>query len=161
MSNAISTNPFISRVTSEDLEAVQAILEPSDLHVDLRAELSRDIALPWLLRDDTGLVVGFLLAWSVADELHLLELASHPERRRKGFGRALLAALIEHARHARKRLLLLEVRRSNQAAIELYESAGFQKTGVRRGYYSDTGEDAVEMRITFDPSSGEIVPERS
>jgi len=161
MSAAVSSNPFISRLTSADLEAVQAILEPSDLHVDLRAELTREIALPWLLRDDTGLVVGFLLAWSVADELHLLELASHPEQRRKGFGRALLAALIEHAQHSRKRLLLLEVRRSNQAAISLYERVGFQKAGVRRGYYSDTGEDAVEMRITFDPSSGEIVPEQS
>ena len=154
-------SPSITRLTSEDLEAVQAILEPSDLHVDLRAELTRDIALPWLIRDDAGLIVGFLLAWSVADELHLLELASHPEQRRKGFGRALLAALIAHARQARKRLLLLEVRRSNLAAIALYESSGFQKTGVRRGYYSDTGEDAVEMRITFDPTSGEIAPEQS
>ena len=161
MSHAISSNPFISRLTSDDLEAVQAILEPSELHVDLRAELTREIALPWVIRDDHGLIVGFLLAWSVADELHLLELASHPEQRRKGFGRALLSALIEHAQRSRKRLLLLEVRRSNHAALRLYESAGFQKTGVRRGYYSDTGEDAVEMRITFDPSSGQIVPEQA
>jgi ribosomal-protein-alanine N-acetyltransferase len=91
----------------------------------------------------------------------LLELASHPERRRRGVARALLDALIAHGRQNQKRLLLLEVRRSNQAAITLYESCGFQHTGVRRGYYSDTAEDALEMRITFDPTSGEIVPESS
>jgi ribosomal-protein-alanine N-acetyltransferase len=151
----------VERLSSQDLDAVRAILEPSDLHVDLDAELTREIALPWVIRAKSGLVVGFLLAWSVADELHLLELASHPEYRRQGFGRALLHALVVHARQQRKRLLLLEVRRSNQAAIALYESCGFQMTGVRRAYYSDTGEDALEMRITFDPSSGEIVPEPS
>ena len=161
MSSSFASGAAIARLTSEDLTAVQAILEPSDLHVDLPAELTREIALPWVIRDSTGLIVGFLLAWSVADELHLLELASHPDQRRRGFGRALLAALVAHAREAKKRLLLLEVRRSNQAAIALYQSAGFQTTGVRRGYYSDTGEDALEMRITFDPHSGEIIPEPS
>jgi [ribosomal protein S18]-alanine N-acetyltransferase len=148
---------LITRLTGEDLDAVRVILEPSELHVDLQAELTRDIALPWVIRSTSGLVVGFLLAWSVADELHLLELASHPAYRRQGFARALLDALVLHARQAHKRLLLLEVRRSNSAAILLYESRGFERTGVRRGYYSDTGEDALEMRITFDPSTGEIV----
>jgi ribosomal-protein-alanine N-acetyltransferase len=149
----------IRRLSSQDLEPVRAILEASDLHVDLAAELTRDIALPWVIRASDGTLVGFLLAWSVADELHLLELACHPEHRRRGFGRALLNALVSHARQHRKRLLLLEVRRSNAAAIALYESCGFQEAGVRRAYYSDTGEDALEMRITFDPNSGEIVPE--
>ena len=150
----------ITRLSSEDLEAVRAILEPSDLHVDLEAELKREIALPWLIRDhEAGPPLGFLLAWSVVDELHLLELASHPEHRRKGLARALLVALLAHARAQHTRLILLEVRRSNLAAIALYESFGFETTGVRRGYYSDTGEDALEMRITLDPSTGEILPE--
>jgi ribosomal-protein-alanine N-acetyltransferase len=161
MSRAAVSSSLITRLERAELAAVQAILEPSELRVDLEAELTREIALPWVIRTPSGLIVGFLLAWSVADELHLLELASHPEHRRQGFARALLSALIARAREQQKRLLLLEVRCSNQAAIGLYESAGFQKTGVRRGYYSDTGEDAVEMRITFDPSSGEILPEPS
>lgn len=162
MSNDVpSSRGLVARLTPEDLDAVQAILGPSDLHVDLTAELQREIALPWVLRAPDGCIAGFLLAWSVADELHLLEVASHPERRRQGVARALLDALIAHARQHQKRLLLLEVRRSNRAAITLYESCGFQQTGVRRGYYSDTGEDALEMRITFDPMSGEIVPESS
>ena len=138
------------------------MLAVSGLHVDLEAEFAREIALPWVLRVNAeGPPVAFLLAWSVADELHLLDMASHPEQRRRGHARTLLSKLVAHARSERKRLLLLEVRQSNQAAIALYRSTGFQTTGVRRGYYSDTGEDGLEMRITFDPLSGEILPEAS
>lgn len=154
--------PLITRLSSADLEAARAILEPSELHVDLEAELTRDIALPWLVREHAAAPpAAFLLAWSVVDELHLLELASHPEQRRKGFARALLSALLEHARTHQVRLILLEVRRSNLPAIALYESFGFTTTGVRRGYYSDTGEDALEMRITLNPNTGEILSEAS
>jgi ribosomal-protein-alanine N-acetyltransferase len=150
---------LIARMTSADLELVRAILEPSDLHVDLEAELSREIALPWLVRQSAdGPPLGFLLAWSVADELHLLELATHPAQRRRGLARTLLTALMGYAREKQKRLVLLEVRRSNLAAITLYESCGFETTGVRRGYYSDTAEDALEMRITLNPETGEVVP---
>ena len=150
---------LITRFTADDLDSVRAILEPSELHVDLEAELNREIALPWVVREtQAGPPVGFLLAWSVADELHLLELASHPEHRRLGFARQLLSALLVYAREQHKRLVLLEVRRSNLAATALYESFGFETTGVRRGYYSDTGEDALEMRITLDPETGIIVP---
>ncbi len=150
----------IARLTREDFEPVAQILRDSGLEVDLEAELNREIALPWVLRSaPSGVPLAFCLAWSVADELHLLDMASHPEHRRRGYARALLNELLSYARHARKRLLLLEVRRSNESAIALYRGAGFETTGVRRGYYSDTGEDALEMRITFDPSTGRILPE--
>lgn len=153
------TLPSINRLTRADLTIVQALLEPSGLHVDLEAELGREIALPWVRRDEAGSVVGFLLAWSVADELHLLELASHPDERRKGHGRALLTALIALAKTDKKRLVLLEVRRSNVAAIRLYESAGFEHTGVRPRYYADNDEDGLEMRLTLDPETGAVVRE--
>ena len=152
----------ISRLTLADFEAVSGILGPSGLHVDLAAELGREIALPWVLRcAASGPPLAFLLAWSVADEVHLLDMATHPEHRRQGHSRALLRALLEFARLEHKRLVLLEVRQTNAPAIALYQSVGFQTTGVRRGYYSDTAEDALDMRITFDPSTGAIVPERS
>lgn len=150
-------NPPISRLTPDDLDAVARLLSASGLEVDLAAELGREIALPWVLREaQGGAVVAFLLAWSVADELHLLDMATDPGQRRKGHAARLLAELVKWAQAAHKRLVLLEVRRSNLAAIALYERAGFHTTGVRRGYYSDTGEDALEMRITLDPSTGEL-----
>jgi ribosomal-protein-alanine N-acetyltransferase len=155
----MTPSTLITRLTTQDLEPVRAILEPSELHVDLEAELNREIALPWVLRETlAGPPLAFLLAWSVADELHLLELACHPEHRRRGLARSLLSALLAYAREQHKRLVLLEVRQSNLPALALYESSGFETTGVRRGYYSDTGEDALEMRITLNPETGEIVP---
>ncbi|HKO47882.1 MAG TPA: GNAT family N-acetyltransferase [Polyangiaceae bacterium] len=158
--SAASSLPAIARLTRDDFDAVTAILHESGLEVDLEAELARELALPWVLRSpESGEPLAFSLAWSVADELHLLDMASHPEHRRKGHARALLSELLSYARREQKRLLLLEVRRSNESAIRLYRSAGFATTGVRRGYYSDTGEDALEMRITFDPSTGQILPE--
>ena len=154
-----SSAPLIARLARKDFAAVQQIVLKSGLQVDLEAELLREIALPWVLRaPDSSEPVAFCLAWSVADELHLLDMASHPEHRRQGHARALLSALLSHARREHMRLVLLEVRQSNEAAIRLYRSAGFETTGVRRGYYSDTGEDALEMRITYDPITGQILP---
>ena len=150
----------ITRLGTDDLPAVRALLEQAGLVVDLEAELRREIALPWVLRGHrSGEIVAFSLAWSVADELHLLDMATLPEERRRGHGRALLAALLALARAEHKRLLLLEVRCSNAPAIALYEASGFSKTGVRRGYYSEPTEDALEMRITLDTRSGEVLPE--
>jgi ribosomal-protein-alanine N-acetyltransferase len=153
--------PAISRLKREDFDTVTRILRAAGLEVDLEAELAREIALPWVVRSPgSGEAVAFSLAWSVADELHLLDMASHPEHRREGHARALLSALLSYARRERKRLVLLEVRQSNEPAIRLYRSAGFETTGVRRGYYSDTNEDALEMRVTLDDSNaGPILSE--
>ncbi len=149
----------ITRLAEGDFDAVRDLLAASGLDVDLAGEFGRAVALPWVLRrSPEAPPVAFLLAWSVADELHLLDMATHPEHRRQGHSRALLTELVSLARSEHKRLVLLEVRRSNAAAIALYESAGFGTTGVRRGYYSDNGEDALEMRITLNPATGELVP---
>jgi len=157
-----AATPSIGRLTHEDLEAVARLLQMTGLEVDLSAELGRPFALPWVLKSpNSAEPLAFALAWSVADELQLLDMASHPEHRRQGYARTLLNELLSYARREHKRLFLLEVRQSNEAAIQLYRSVGFVTTGVRRGYYSDTGEDALEMRITFDPITGQILPEPS
>lgn len=150
----------ISRLTADDLDAVRDLLAEAGLHVELETELKREIALPWLVRQDgSAKVVAFALAWTVADELHVLDMVTLPEERRRGHARALLSALLAFARAEHKRLVLLEVRCSNAGAIALYEASGFARSGVRRGYYSDTAEDALEMRITLDIDTGQILPE--
>ncbi len=63
---------------------------------------------------------------------------------------------LDYAIAHRLRLVLLEVRRSNQPAIGLYRSVGFFTTGVRAGYYADNDEDAIEMMLTLDPATGRI-----
>lgn len=104
--------------------------------------------------------VGYLLTWLVADELHILNVATDPDFRRHGIGHALIERAIDFAREKHLRLMLLEVRRSNVPAIRLYRSFGFCVLSIRRGYYSDNGEDAIEMGLVLDPETGDIVPSR-
>jgi ribosomal-protein-alanine N-acetyltransferase len=80
-----------------------------------------------------------------AEEAELLRLAVHPDHRRKGLARALLAASEERLRKEGVRCLHLEVSVSNTGARELYLAVGWTGEGLRRGYYRD-GEDAALYR---------------
>lgn len=97
---------------------------------------------------------AFLVGWHVADELHILNVATAPDARRRGYAAALLDVALEYAAEHRLRILLLEVRRSNEPAIALYRRFGFSIFGVRKKYYPDNDEDAVEMALAFDPATG-------
>ena len=94
-------------------------------------------------------IVGFVCAYVVAGELMINDVAVAPDERRRGVGRALVAHLLEGARARRCRRATLEVRPSNHGARRLYEELGFQAVGRRRGYYADTGEDAVLMSLAL------------
>ncbi len=96
----------------------------------------------------------------MADELHVLHVATIGAARRRGVGRALMEEAARYARTSHVRLLLLEVRRSNHGAVALYRQLGFSIFGVRKGYYADNGEDAVEMLLALDPTTGEALPGR-
>ena len=94
-------------------------------------------------------VVGMTVMWLILDEAHIGTFAVHPDYRRLGIGQKLLAETLLVAHEEGVRLCYLEVRRSNQAAIRLYEQFGFTITSIRAHYYRDNGEDA--MMMTLDP----------
>ncbi len=98
-----------------------------------------------LRRREDGRVVGYLVFWTVVDEVHLLNLAVKPGERHHQKGRMLLDYLVAYACEHHARFITLEVRRSNEAAISLYERGGFRQVGVRPSYYQSNGEDAVVM----------------
>ncbi len=100
-----------------------------------------------LARDDTDTVLGFACFWVVADETHILNIAVHPRFRRQGIAKRLLNHVLESAKNKGISYFALEVRNQNQAAIEFYKGFGFKAVGVRKGYYADTGEDAVLMEL--------------
>lgn len=100
-----------------------------------------------LARDDTDALLGFVCFWIVADETHILNIAVHPRFRRQGIASRLLAHVLEFSKRMGVQYFALEVRNRNQAAIELYKGFGFRVAGIRKGYYSDTGEDAVLMEL--------------
>lgn len=92
---------------------------------------------------------GYAILSTGAGEAHLLNLCIEQALRRRGIGRELLYAALERAQNIGVRDVFLEVRRSNAAAMALYESFGFERIGVRRGYYQahDGREDAIVYRL--------------
>jgi len=92
-------------------------------------------------------VCAFANYWHIADELQVMNVATLPEARRRGYGRALLSDLIQDGQRRGAHWVTLEVRRSNEAARALYRSFGFVELGVRQQYYSDNGEDAIIMHL--------------
>jgi len=92
-----------------------------------------------------GEVVGYGGLWLVIDEAHVTNVAVAPTHQRRGIGRKLMVQLLEAAQTAGMLCATLEVRAGNAPALHLYESLGFERTAVRRGYYPDNKEDAVVM----------------
>ena len=93
----------------------------------------------------TEYVVGFAGIWMMADEAHITNIARRERYRRQGVGELLLISIIDLAIKLSARYITLEVRASNTAAQSLYLKHGFTRAGLRRGYYTDNGEDAVLM----------------
>lgn len=148
----------VELASSADAEALDAVARAAGLSLDSRKELARGYARLALVRDAQGVPAAFLLTWHVVDELHVVDVASHPRFRRRGAARALVADALAHAESVGVRLVLLEVRRSNHAALALYRAFGFWVAAIRRGYYSGPPEDGIEMRIELDPTTGLVVP---
>jgi ribosomal-protein-alanine N-acetyltransferase len=142
----------IARMRAGDLDDVLEIERSSHKRPWSRQifieELGRDWARLIVLRERAGRaeeVLGFCNFWLVRDEVHILNVAVHPGKRRSGHASRLLEAVLEAARAGQCRFLTLEVRRSNQPAIRLYRRFGFRPIGIRPNYYVEDGEDAIVM----------------
>lgn len=88
-------------------------------------------------------LIGYISVYHTLDELEILNLAVLPDERRRGYGRRILGVVLRLARKMAINKILLEVRVGNRPAICLYEGCGFKREGVRKKYYTDTGEDAL------------------
>jgi ribosomal-protein-alanine N-acetyltransferase len=93
----------------------------------------------------SGEVIGYGGVWLVIDEAHVTTIAVADQHRRQGIGQKLMVELLRRAQEKGMACSTLEVRASNEAAIQLYEKLGFVRSAVRRGYYPDNKEDAVVM----------------
>lgn len=93
--------------------------------------------------DDAAEIMGYAGVLYVLDEGEISNIAVHPRYTEKGVGFALMRAVQENCRRAGVKTLHLEVRSGNERAIALYRKCGFVRTGLRRGYYGDNGEDAL------------------
>lgn len=92
---------------------------------------------------------GFLMAFHVLDECHLLDIATEEKFRRRGIGAALIRELMKRAGEKDGSVIYLEVREKNQAARGLYEKHGFVPVGKRKDYYKYPTDDAVLYTLTL------------
>jgi ribosomal-protein-alanine N-acetyltransferase len=143
----VSPSVVIRGMQGADLESVVAVEQLSNPHPwtvgQFLSELDNSCSVVDLLCLD-GEVVAFLCSWLVIDELHIQNVATHPDYRRQGLAVSILTRRFDLARRAGAVISFLEVRANNSGAIRLYELLGYRQNGLRVGYYAD-GEDAVLM----------------
>jgi ribosomal-protein-alanine N-acetyltransferase len=103
-----------------------------------------------ILAELDGKICGYVLFWLLPGSIDVHNLAIAPEFRRRGIARMLMGQVVAAASAQSATRVTLEVRQSNEAAKRLYASLGFVQTGLRKGYYSDDGEDAFTMALELE-----------
>lgn len=103
--------------------------------------MQRNFAAFGLWQDE--LLLAYISFFRSPEEIEILNLAVHPRGRRRGYASHMLHLLLQAGRKMGMQKAVLEVREKNIAAIALYEKAGFYMAGLRKRYYSDTGENAM------------------
>lgn len=139
----------LRRLELSDLDAIERIEHasyPSPWSRSMFAsELAKQSSLSIAAVTPGEELVGYLVLSRYVDAWHVMNVAVNPGHRRLGIASAMLRRLFEATQDDAQRGYTLEVRVSNVAAIGLYQSFGFVSRGVRRGYYTDNGEDALIM----------------
>jgi ribosomal-protein-alanine N-acetyltransferase len=138
----------VEPMTAADVDEVLGIEEASFTNPWTRPMFERElldsgVSHLYVLRMGDGRVAAFCTDWIVVDELHINNLAVRPDRRGLGVGRVLLESVFGRAVALGARRATLEVRRSNAAALRLYDRLGFAVAGIRKDYYDHPVEDAL------------------
>ena len=147
---------FVNEASLADVEALTALERLCYTHPwgsgHFRAELERKqpgavlvLRAPFASGDPARGIRAYCVFQLVLDELHVLNLAVAPEYRRQGYGRWLLQLALDVGAGRGARRALLEVRRSNEEALALYRTLGFDVVSIRRNYYESPREDAIVL----------------
>lgn len=141
----------IARLAKEEELAEVAALEaasfsnPWSLEMLARELQNTAVSRVYVMRDSVGTLVAFCACWFLGDEIHINTLAVKESERRRGHAKRLLQFVFREATSEGLRRATLEVRRSNEAALNLYAGLGFEVAGVRRNYYQTPEEDALVL----------------
>ena len=109
------------------------------------SELNNDLSL-WLVALEGETVVGYIGSQTAAGETDVMNVAVHPDHRRRGIAQILIEILIRDLKQRGSCALMLEVRASNEPAKQLYDKLGFREVGCRKNYYRNPKEDALILR---------------
>lgn len=140
-------------MTKDDLDEVMAIERSAYRYPwsagfflqELQVACARSI-----LTEVDGRICGYVLFWLLPGSIDIHNLAIVPDCRRLGLARLLMQQVVATAVAQSATRVTLEVRQSNEPAKKLYLSLGFAMTGLRKGYYSDDGEDAYSMTLELE-----------
>jgi ribosomal-protein-alanine N-acetyltransferase len=139
----------VRKMIPDDMEQVIAIDQASFSLPwpprSFRFELTDNPASRCWVAEADGRVAAMLVGWLIVDEIHIATIATHPDFRRQGIGQRLLAHTLQAAMDEGAISSFLEVRESNDAALEMYRKFGYVESGRRDGYYKDNGEAAILM----------------
>lgn len=113
-------------------------------------ELSSNQFAHYLVAETEEGIIGYIGCWIIIDEGHVTNIALLSSHRGKGIGNLLLKSMMEYSKILGAKKLTLEVRLSNEVAINLYKKNGFQNGGIRKNYYTDNQEDARVMWVNLD-----------
>ena len=111
----------------------------------IASELDNKLAF-WLVATEGEMVAGYIGSQTVVGETDMMNVAVHPDFRRKGIAETLINTLVDNLKRMESHCLTLEVRASNAPAIGLYEKLGFSEIGRRKNYYRNPREDALILR---------------
>jgi ribosomal-protein-alanine N-acetyltransferase len=155
-----AVSPSVRPMTVEDLDEV-LVIERASFQTPwsrgaFQYELTQNRVARCLVVREGRALSGYLCLWEIGREIHVTNVAVDPTRRRRGLARLLLGTVLEDARLRAVELVFLEVRPTNTDAVRLYESLGFRVIGRRKGYYFDTGEDALVMEATLAAAPGSM-----
>lgn len=114
----------------------------------IASELNNRLSL-WLVAVEDDCVVGYVGSQTVLGETDMMNIATHPDYRKRGIGTGLIMELINELQKRDSHSLMLEVRVSNAPAISVYQKLGFTEVGCRRNYYRNPREDALILRKEF------------
>jgi [ribosomal protein S18]-alanine N-acetyltransferase len=138
---------MLQRDLPEVLAIEQATFPIPWTHESFLHEIERNpFACNRVIRSSQGAVVGYSSTWMVDGEVRINNIAIGEPFRGRGFGEALLRSILDLGRALGCVTATLEVRPSNSPAISLYTKLGFREVGLRKGYYTDTREDAIVMK---------------
>ncbi len=112
---------------------------------EMLLDSAKNAAVKFKVLIENKTVAGYYIISTSADETEVLDIAVDPKFRKRSFGQAMLADIKKESNNKKSRVIFLEVRQNNNAAINLYKSFGFKEIGVRKKYYKN--EDALVLKL--------------
>lgn len=136
--------PMVTGDIDQVLEIEESSFPTPWSRILFQREIELDFSYIFVIEQNRE-IIGYVNYWMIVGEIHIMNIAVKEEYRKVGVGNFLLQYSLDSAKRMGGACAFLEVRTGNSAAHALYRKNGFEFIGVRRGYYTDTKEDALIM----------------